>query len=366
MSNNFEIPTWAGKPPPGTHLDVTKDGKLIQKLMIDSKKCYFFGRNPQMCDFTIDHASCSRVHSAFVYHKALTRAFLVDLSSTHGTYIGNVKLEPQRPTPIPMNETFHFGASTRMYTLRERPQSSNRPIMEELEKSSTGDEPHRDLLGLPETETELESLTEFNTAHNRRISTLGITDDDPAVIFRNVRKRKSKRVTINEDEEVINPEDIDPSVGRFRNLVHTTVVQTAGSAAGVKRAKLLIPGHDGDHHEHRDTGGTGRHQHITTQPYHRTGGLYDDLSFSSSAPSVALGRKLGLPLPNPAPEIDDQLMHPPAVPSTSTQEGHDVGATPVALIPLPPELTEEDTLAPKKKKYAKEAWPGKKSGVAFM
>ena len=49
--------------------------------MIDQKKCYLFGRNPQMCDFAIDHASCSRVHSALVWHKHLNRAFLVDLGS---------------------------------------------------------------------------------------------------------------------------------------------------------------------------------------------------------------------------------------------------------------------------------------------
>lgn len=50
--------------------------------MLDEKKCYLFGRNPQMNDFCIDHASCSRVHAAFVYHKDLNRAFLVDLGSS--------------------------------------------------------------------------------------------------------------------------------------------------------------------------------------------------------------------------------------------------------------------------------------------
>jgi nuclear inhibitor of protein phosphatase 1 len=38
--------------------------------------------------------------------------------------------------------------------------------MEELEKSASS-ETDGGLLGLPETETELENLTEFNTAHNR-------------------------------------------------------------------------------------------------------------------------------------------------------------------------------------------------------
>lgn len=72
----------AGKPPVGLHLDVLKGDKLIQKLMIDDKKCYLFGRNAQMNDFCIDHASCSRVHSALVWHKHLNRAFLVDLGSS--------------------------------------------------------------------------------------------------------------------------------------------------------------------------------------------------------------------------------------------------------------------------------------------
>lgn len=71
----------AGKPISGLHLDVMKDGKLIQKLMIDEKKCYFFGRNKQQCDFQIDHASCSRVHAVLLWHKHLARPFLVDLGS---------------------------------------------------------------------------------------------------------------------------------------------------------------------------------------------------------------------------------------------------------------------------------------------
>lgn len=28
--SNYEVPSWAGKPPAGTHLDVLKEEKLIQ------------------------------------------------------------------------------------------------------------------------------------------------------------------------------------------------------------------------------------------------------------------------------------------------------------------------------------------------
>ena len=79
--------------------------------------------------------SCSRVHAALVHHKHLKRAFLVDLGSTHGTFIGSVRLEANKPTPLPVDSNFHFGASTRNYIIRERPQSGTRPIMEEIEKA---------------------------------------------------------------------------------------------------------------------------------------------------------------------------------------------------------------------------------------
>ena len=39
-----------------------------------------------------------------------------------------------------------------------------------------------------------------------------------------VPTRDKKSITFNDEEEVINPEDIDPSVGRFRNLVQSTLV----------------------------------------------------------------------------------------------------------------------------------------------
>jgi hypothetical protein len=44
--------------------------------------------------------------------------------------------------------------------------------MEELEKSGT--EADGSMLGLPETENELDNLTEFNTAQNRRVLALSI------------------------------------------------------------------------------------------------------------------------------------------------------------------------------------------------
>lgn len=149
----------------------------------------------------------------------------------------------------------------RYYILRERPTAGSRSdniIMEDIPMSESGEGA---LLGLPESETDLDvryicfmpfpqhtpqtqfyysnfisfqqfsqmqNLTEYNTAHNRRISMLGITDDVKMKKNKN-NKRKRRNVTFNDEECIINPEDIDPNVGRFRNLIQTTVVPTKRS-----------------------------------------------------------------------------------------------------------------------------------------
>lgn len=65
-----------------------------------------------------------------------------------------MRLESNKPTQLPIDSSFHFGASTRNYIIRERPQAGIRPIIDEIEKA--GEETEGGLLGLPETETELD------------------------------------------------------------------------------------------------------------------------------------------------------------------------------------------------------------------
>uniref|UniRef100_A0A1I8GUT8 FHA domain-containing protein n=1 Tax=Macrostomum lignano TaxID=282301 RepID=A0A1I8GUT8_9PLAT len=89
----------------GLHLDVLKEGKLVQKLMIDEKKCYFFGRNRQLCDFPVEHESCSRVHAALVWHKFVSRPFLIDLGSTHASVVAaSVTAAAQNQDPDSVDE----------------------------------------------------------------------------------------------------------------------------------------------------------------------------------------------------------------------------------------------------------------------
>ena len=148
-----------------------------------------------------------------------------------------------------------------------------------------------------------------------------------SVAFADVKaqKRKIRRahITFNEEEEVINPEDIDPSVGRFRNLIQTTVIPT-------KRQRM----------EHMaNTLG----QEITkdqtleiVEPSHH---------YLDSTSQYSTAAKLGISVPNLAPDINTGVQMP------------SVDMKPKIQVNM--ETTEEPDI-PKKKKYAKEAWPGKK------
>mgnify|MGYP001801718123 FL=1 len=67
---------------------------------------------------------------------------------------------------------FHFGASTRRYVIRERPQQKSDADDSAWSNNTSG----KNNFGLPEDESELEHLTEYNTAQNRIIdkSSLGM------------------------------------------------------------------------------------------------------------------------------------------------------------------------------------------------
>lgn len=78
----------------------------------------------------------------------------------HGTHIGHIRLESRKPQQVPIDSEIHFGASTRLYIIRERPQAITGQISDDNEKRR--EDLEGGLLGLPETETELDVNIEFS------------------------------------------------------------------------------------------------------------------------------------------------------------------------------------------------------------
>uniref|UniRef100_A0A915CLS9 FHA domain-containing protein n=1 Tax=Ditylenchus dipsaci TaxID=166011 RepID=A0A915CLS9_9BILA len=219
--DRFALPGWTGRPPHGCHLDVAKGDRLLQKLLIDEKGVYYFGRNPTQCDFVVEHASCSRVHSILLYHKALKRFALVDLGSSHGTFVEKTRVEPLKPIFLDFDTMFFFGASTRRYTLR-----NSLDIRDSHDDEADG-------TTLPQKQLELDNLTEYNTAQNRRIPQIPITIEEARK-----KSRARPRLKFTDEEDIINPEDVDPTVGRFRNMVRTAVIPQSSSAKRTRAAAV--------------------------------------------------------------------------------------------------------------------------------
>jgi len=268
----FQVPDWAGKAPSGTHLNVMKGDKLIEKLIIDEKNCYYFGRSSDTCDFITEHASCSRTHAALMYHKHLKRMFVVDLGSMHGSFIRKLRLDCHKPTPIPFDTSFHFGASTRHYVLKERP-----PVASDVVKPE--DESQIDL---PKEQEDLDNLTEYHTALNKRITSIPIQEPS------RFPKKKRKSVIFAEREEVINPEDIDASVGRFRNMISVEVIPN-------KKLKTDISGLV-------STAVTGK-KHV--QEFYNKG-LYEDLDRGEKKSSEDESSRKSSFIPDLAPDISEE------------------------------------------------------------
>lgn len=99
---------------------------------------------PTLCVFQL---VCYVVLSALLHWLE----FISLLFIAHGTYIGHIRLESRKPQQIPIDSEIHFGASTRIYVIRERPQNIPQGDDTEMQGEKEGN-----LLGLPENETELD------------------------------------------------------------------------------------------------------------------------------------------------------------------------------------------------------------------
>jgi nuclear inhibitor of protein phosphatase 1 len=153
-------------------------------------------------------------------------------------------------------------------------------------------------------------------------------------------KKRSKSVAFKDEEEVINPEDVDPSVGKFRNLVHTSVIPNKRVKADFESTMFGTK-----------PSSSSSSDAFLSMDQHATSGHSNRMN--SLASSMLLGK---FQIPNPAPEIDLERHAEP---------------TPIAVVPTTLSASDFsfDTAREelqKKKKYAKEAWPGRKPPAMSM
>ncbi|KAH7691339.1 hypothetical protein AAVH_40148, partial [Aphelenchoides avenae] len=167
-------------------------------------------------------------------------------------------------------------------------------------------------------------LTEYNTAQNRRIAPIPITLEEARS-----KQRPRGNVAFLEDEEVINPEDVDPTVGRFRNLIRTAVIPTNKRARPGEAESILS-----DDHPHA--------KKRIVRPGKEGAAGRMSAPFSTTLGGISL---------NAAPDVD---LYAGGLPEPKSAASLKFG---------PQRASDERDDEPHKKKYAKEAWPGRKPGL---
>jgi len=133
----YEPPFWSGKPKLKYQLELLKDGVSKGSIDFFLKGFYLFGRAP-ICDIILDHPTISRQHAVIQFRRN-GDAFLYDLGSVHGTFLGKNRIKPNSYIPIPKNNNLiKFGSSTRFYVLHlpeEKNNDSDDEEEEEIEKT---------------------------------------------------------------------------------------------------------------------------------------------------------------------------------------------------------------------------------------
>lgn len=184
------------------------------------------------------------------------------------------------------------------------------------------------------------------------MSALRISDGE----VRRTKKRR-KSVAFRDENEIINPEDVDPTVGKFRNLIQTAVIPKRQKKARFEafRNDSSQPGPIGpcpsDHQ------------------FESSNSSDNSRSESLAVCSTLLGK---FSMPNPAPDVEFDSLGP-SLPSTITT------TTTPAFVLNSNSLYADTSLSltdftsiensadhHSKKKYAKEAWPGRKTSSSSM
>ena len=96
--------------------EVIKDGVVQGTVDLSSRAHFILGRLPGAADIVLEHPSVSRQH-AVVQHRDNGEIYLMDLGSTHGTFMNKKRLDPQAYVPLRIGSSIKLGLSSRSLCL---------------------------------------------------------------------------------------------------------------------------------------------------------------------------------------------------------------------------------------------------------
>uniref|UniRef100_A0A7S2ZG65 FHA domain-containing protein n=1 Tax=Rhodosorus marinus TaxID=101924 RepID=A0A7S2ZG65_9RHOD len=127
---SYEEPQWSGLPSAEYAFEVIKSGVVASKEIISrSDRGYvLLGRDPEQVDIVLAHPSLSRVHAAIQFRKDDPIAYLIDLNSTHGTFLNKKRVQSGKYIAMSVGDVVKFGDSSRIYVLLGPSEASDRTV----------------------------------------------------------------------------------------------------------------------------------------------------------------------------------------------------------------------------------------------
>ena len=108
----------------------TSTAELVDTLHIHRAPHYLIGSDLDLADIPARHASVSGQHAVLQYRQVpytgskagmegvlVCKPYIIDLESTHGTFLNGVKLDAKRYVELRKGDVVTFGGSTREYVL---------------------------------------------------------------------------------------------------------------------------------------------------------------------------------------------------------------------------------------------------------
>lgn len=114
----FHPPEWVSQPCRVATLEVQLPDGSVHTQPVDKQAYYLFGRDDSVCDVPLDHASCSRQHAALCHHTD-GRVFLIDLGSTHGTFLDGSMVAKHKPVVLKNGSVITFAQSESKFVMRD-------------------------------------------------------------------------------------------------------------------------------------------------------------------------------------------------------------------------------------------------------
>ncbi|KIW14996.1 hypothetical protein PV08_07783 [Exophiala spinifera] len=130
----YHEPPEARKPPSSQRwrLYVFKGEEIVDTLDLYTQSCWLFGREVSVCDYALEHPSCSKQHAVIQFRYiekrnefgdkiGKVRPYIIDLESGNGTTLNEDPVPEGRYMELRDKDVIKFGHSTREYMVQLPP-----------------------------------------------------------------------------------------------------------------------------------------------------------------------------------------------------------------------------------------------------